>query len=117
MNLFTAANNQKPERDHWLALDAPAVDAGELAMLTLRSKLDNALQDLGRLDYGLKSSLDRMRCDLVTETHDDLHGHVAGLVEPEIKAAVANLAEVIGKARFLIDELVADTSSTPVKVS
>jgi hypothetical protein len=117
MNLFTSANDREHEEDYWLMLDPQAADAGELAMRALRSKLDNALQDLGRLDYALKSSLERMRCDLITETHDHLHGHVAGLVEPEIKAAVANLAEVIGKARYLIDELAADTSSAPVKVS
>ena len=108
MNLLSPTTERKQEKDYWLALDGKATDAGELAMLTLGAKLEGALQGLGKLDYSLKSSLDRLRCDLTTETHDHLHGHVVGLIEPEIQEAVANLANVIERAKYLIDELVAD---------
>ena len=117
MNLFSSTTDRTRNTDYWHELDVPAVDAGELAMLNLRSRLDNALQNLGKLDYDLKSSLDRMRCDLITETHDHLHGQVAGLVEPEIQAAMAQLAGAISNARQLIDELVADSPDAPVRVS
>jgi hypothetical protein len=111
MNLLGSAGDSKHKDSYWITLDAALTGPGELPMLTYRSRLDSALRDLGKLDYEITTSLDRLRCDLTTETYDHLHGQISALIEPEIKTAVAGLAKALGNASTLMDELISEPPS------
>jgi hypothetical protein len=96
------------EAEHWVAL-AQTGNSLEMASLDgFRKKLDRALSDLGRLDYGLKASLEELGCNTKIDTYDHLHLHVAETVKPELARAMHNLADAIDKARKLADEVIAD---------
>jgi len=110
MDLFEtfSKNSNEREGDHWVMLDNVQPDPRLLPLDTFSRKLRRSLSELGRLDYELKSSLDRLRSDIDEDTHDCLHTRVAELIQPELNKAMCELTEAITRARELTDDVVAN---------
>ena len=68
-------------------------------------KLDDALLDLGCIDYQLKSALGQLSGGQISESYDHLPVQVAQVVSPGVQKALANLAGEITKAKEIADEL------------
>ncbi len=108
MDLFNSFRVSNDESEYWVMLEQTHLAPDLLLLDSFRNKLDRALNDLGHLDYELKASLSRLRCDLTAETHDHLHAHVSEIVQPELAKAISGLAEAITMARSLTDDVIAD---------
>ncbi|MGI9291667.1 MAG: hypothetical protein ACR2QG_10380, partial [Gammaproteobacteria bacterium] len=69
-------------------------------------KLERSLTELGRLDYDLKTSLEKLRSDIDEDTHDCLHSRVAELIQPELTRAMSDLAGAITSAHRLTKDVI-----------
>ena len=111
MNLFGNRfpdNKQDSEPDHWEVLDQAQPDPHLMPLVAFNRKLNRSLNKLGRLDYGLKTSLDKLRSDLDGDTHDCLHARVAEVIQPELEKAMIDLTEAIKRARQLTEDVIAN---------
>jgi len=106
MDLFNSFRVSNDEPEYWVMLDQTCLAPDLLPLAGFRNKLDRALNDLGRLDYDLKTSLSRLCCDLTAETHGHLHGYVSEIVQPELAKAISGLEEAITMAKSLTDEVI-----------
>jgi hypothetical protein len=112
MNLLNSNHENLEDSGHWVMLDPHRDTPGQQALRQFCHKLDSALVELGHIDYQLSCMLAKLKCDLTVETHDDLNGRVALLVEAGIRQAMTNLADELIKAKSLTDDVIADNVST-----
>ena len=106
MNLLNDSREDLEDSGHWVALDAHGETPDQQALRQLRQKLELALDELGHIDYQLSGTLAKIRCDLSIDTHDNLSGQVAQLVEAGIRQAMTNLADELNKAKSLTVEVI-----------
>ena len=110
MSFFGSMTAKSLSHEHWIPIEASKhVTGREQSFCQLNKSLDAALADLGRIDYQLSAAFARLREDVVTETHDDLHRQVSQALEPGLRAAIAQLVDEITNAAKLADEVIANT--------
>jgi hypothetical protein len=105
---FSMGNTNRKEADHWIMLENAQPDPHLLPLAGFNTKLKRSLNDLGRLDYDLKISLEKLRSDLDEDTHDCLHARVAELIQPELSKAMQDLTEAICRARKLTEDVISN---------
>ena len=112
MNLLNSTRKNPEDFGHWVMLDSQRVTPDQQALRQLSQKLDLALDELGHIDYQLSGTLAKLRSDLAFETHDNLNGQIAQLVEAGIRQAMTNLADELNKAKSLTNDVIADNVGT-----
>jgi len=112
MNLLNSNREDLEDSGHWVMLDTRTETPDQQALRQFCQKLDSALVELGHIDYQLSGMLAKLRCDPTIETHDDLNGRVAQLVETGIRQAMTNLADELNKAKSLTNDVIADNVGT-----
>jgi hypothetical protein len=105
---FCKGNTESREQDHWTMLDNAQPDRHLLPLEGFSHKLKRSLNELGRLDYDLKISLEKLRSELNEDTHDCLHARVAELIQPELSRAMQDLTKAITRAQQLTDEVISN---------
>ena len=105
---FCKGNTDSREQDHWIMLDNAQPDPHLLPLGGFNRKLKRSLNELGRLDYNLKISLEKLRSELNEDTHDCLHARVAELIQPELSRAMQDLTKAITRAQQLTEEVISN---------
>jgi hypothetical protein len=105
---FSTGNTDSKEADHWIMLENVQPDPHLLPLAGFSTKLKRSLNELGRLDYALKVSLEKLRSEIDEDTHDCLHARVAELIQPELSTAMQDLTEAITRARKLTDDVISN---------
>ena len=103
---FVKSDTDIDDSDHWEMLDQTQPDPHLMPLDAFKRKLERSLSELGRLDYDLKSSLEKLRSDIDEDTHDCLHARVAELIQPELSRAMSDLTEAISSARELTKDVI-----------
>ena len=106
MNLIEDSFAEGLNEDYWVMLEPVALrDSQRQTVIRLRAKFERSLIELGNLDLELKGALDGLRSDITDASHDDIQGQLAATLEPEVRGAIAALAERLTHAAGLVDEL------------
>ena len=108
MSILNSRRDNLEDSGHWVMLYPNRETPDQQALRQLSQKLDLALDELGHIDYQLSGTLAKLRSDLAFETHDNLNGQIAQLVEAGIRQAMTNLANELNRAKALADEVIAD---------
>jgi len=98
MNVLNSGSGRQSVSEHWNTIDSSGTAPEHRPLRVLGRKLEEALADLGRIEYSLSSALTQLRFDSAA-THDNLHAHVANDLEGQLQAAVIHLAEELRKAK------------------
>ena len=111
MSIFGSIRGKSTADDHWVPIEPSRHIVEQEPLCLLEQRLESALADLGRMDYQLGNAIARLRTDIATETHDNLHAHVSQLIEPGLRSAITQLADEIARAKNLTKEVVANSGN------
>ena len=95
-------------RDDWLSLTG---DNQLTSLDTFRRRLNRALGDLGRVDINIKTALDKLSTDLSRNEAEGLPTDLSEQLEADLTAAIASLADALGRACDRAEEASARSAS------